>query len=132
MTTIYKARAYTRVETPYQKSNQSAPAGFFMSSDLQLQACYNGIGPDRWSSRFRKLTTNLLRFFESDALIHDWEYTYQPKTYMHFTLANLRFSANAFINAYDAGDGKWSTIWQQTYKGVLGACQHLAGYCHLH
>ena len=96
-----------------------------MSSDLQLQSCYNGIGPERWSSRFRKLTTDLLRFFESDALIHDWEYTYQPKTYIHFTLANLRFSANAFINAYDAGDGKWSTIWQQTYKGLLLAalCQ---------
>jgi len=60
-----------------------------------LQACYNGIGPDRWSSRFRRFTTWILTFLEASALIHDWEFTYQPKTYGYFTLANIRLAWNA-------------------------------------
>ena len=69
------------------------PAGF--DSDLKiLQQCYNGIGPDRWSSRFRKLTTKLLDVFEPEALIHDWEYTYSKKTFWSFTTANIRFLYN--------------------------------------
>lgn len=110
-------------------NNLVAPAGFFRATDLELQQCYNGIGPDRWSKRFRKLTTDLLRFFESDALIHDWEYTYQPKTYIHFTIANARFLVNTFVAAYAGNQGRWSKIISQTAKGALLAllCQ-LFGY----
>lgn len=106
-------------------ANLVAPAGFFQATDLELQRCYNGIGPDRWSKRFRKLTTDLLRFFESDALIHDWEYTFQPKSYIHFTVANARFLVNTFVAAYDSNRGSGSKIIKQTAKGALLAllCQ---------
>lgn len=73
----------------------SMPHLFRFASAEQLQACYNGIGPDRWSSRFRRFTTWILTFLEAPALIHDWEFTYQPKTYGAFTLANLRLAYNA-------------------------------------
>ena len=71
------------------------PELFRFASAEQLQVCYNGIGPDRWSSRFRRFTTWILTFLEASALIHDWEFTYQPKTYGYFTLANLRLAWNA-------------------------------------
>lgn len=121
----YRLKHIKELRKHIVKSNQVAPSGFFSASDTELQACYNGIGPDMWSKRFRGLVTELLKYFESDALIHDWEYTYQPKTYVHFTLANLRFAANAFINAYDGGEGKWATVWGQSCKGILLAilCQ---------
>ena len=77
------------------RSHLWVPDGFWMTTHEELQACYNGIGPDRWSSRFRRFTTWILTFLEAPALIHDWEYTYQPKTYGAFTMANLRLAYNA-------------------------------------
>lgn len=73
----------------------SMPEMFRYASQEELQACYNGIGPDRWSSCFRRFTTWILTFLEASALIHDWEFTYQPKNYGAFTLANLRLAYNA-------------------------------------
>lgn len=106
-----------------------APAGFFMANVHTLQQCYNGIGPERWSPRFRDLTSRLLKSFWCEALIHDWEYTYSPKTYTHFTIANARFLVNTFVAAYDSNRGRWSKIISQTAKGALLAslCQ-LFGY----
>ena len=73
----------------------SVPPGFWIAADAQLAEIYNGIGPERWSSRFRRLTTWLLQFFAADALIHDYEYSLPVKNYKKFTLANLRFAYNA-------------------------------------
>ena len=78
----------------------SVPDGFFDSPDEALQACYNGIGPEQWSSRFRRFTTWLLTFLEASALIHDWEFTFQPKTYGAFTVANLRLAYNAAVDGH--------------------------------
>jgi len=72
----------------------SAPEAFFTTAIEELRSCYNGVGPDRWSSRFRGFVTKTLNWFEPEALIHDWEYTYQPKTYLAFTIANLRLLYN--------------------------------------
>ena len=71
-----------------------------MTTHEELQACYNGVGPDRWSSRFRRFTTWILTFLEASALIHDWEYEYQEKTYWAFTLANLRLAWNASLDRH--------------------------------
>jgi len=73
----------------------SAPEDFDRTAPETLRVIYNGIGPDCWSDRFRRLTTRLLAMFEPEALIHDWEYTFQPKTYQAFTAANARFAINA-------------------------------------
>ena len=78
----------------------SAPPGFWTADDEELQAVYNGIGPDRWSSRFRQWVTRALEKFEYAALPHDWEYTYSPKKYWAFTVANARFVTNCWIEGW--------------------------------
>ena len=76
------------------------PEGFEAAPLRALQRAYNGIGPDRWSCRVRRLTTLLLRPFEIAALVHDYEYATAPRTYRAFTRANVRFAANAILEAY--------------------------------
>ena len=78
----------------------SAPAGFWMSSPRTLQVCYNGIGPDSWAPCLRSAVTFCLDVFESDALIHDYEFEHAPRTYRAFTKANLRFAYNTIMNAF--------------------------------
>ena len=70
------------------------PEKFKAADPKDLRRCYNGIGPDRWSCRFREKATKDLEWLEPDALVHDWEYTYLPKTFWHFTVANVRFLYN--------------------------------------
>ena len=91
------------------------PAAF--REDLELLAqVYNGLGPERWPERCREWATRALSHYEPEALIHYWEYIFQSKTYLNFTIANLRFAVNSIINAwhthragklfwYDAGCG---------------------------
>ena len=86
----------------------SAPPGFWRASDEELQAVYNGIGPDRWSTKFRGWVTRALDRFEFAALPHDWEYTYSPKTYWAFTTANARFATNCWIEGW--ATKRWSVI----------------------
>ena len=72
----------------------NVPDGFEETSIENLQKCYNGIGPQAWSICFRSYVTRILNSFEPEALIHDWEYTYSPKQYCFFTIANVRFLLN--------------------------------------
>ena len=112
-----------------QEYNLSAPAKFFITPTEDLQRIYNGIGPDAWSSRFRKKVTELLAWFEPEALIHDWEYTYQPKTYLHFTISNIRFAVNGFYAAWKNENRSRIDILKYTRRSLLLAviCQ-LFGY----
>lgn len=105
--------------------NLSAPAQFWETSPEVLEKVYNGIGPDRWSSRFRAAVTALLERYEEEALIHDWEYTYQPKTYLHFLLANLRFAVNTVIAAYARSGAFSRRFWIDGGLGIVLAllCQ---------
>lgn len=80
--------------------NLYAPKSFWTATNEQLHNCYNGIGPDAWSPYLRGAVTRCLEVFESDALIHDYEYESAPRTYAAFTLANLRFAWNATVNAF--------------------------------
>jgi len=43
--------------------------------------------------------TNLLEYFEPECLIHDWEFARQPRTWWHFSIANIRMIVNAFLYA---------------------------------
>ena len=70
-----------RVAVRAEQLALSMPAGFSTCPLATLRAVYNGIGPDRWSARLRRVVTELLEWFAPEALIHDWEYTFQPKTY---------------------------------------------------
>ena len=108
--------------------NLSCPAQFFTTPGWKLRAVYNGIGPDAWSSRFRNLVTSLLEKFTAPAMVHDWEYTFCPKNYWFFTVANLRFAVNSFIDAFYEKRGACYII-KQTLLGIALAmlCQ-LFGY----
>ncbi len=103
----------------------SAPAGFAVCPVATLRAVYNGIGPDRWSAQLRRVCTELLEWFEPEALIHDWEYAFQPKTYWKFTVANLRFAWNACIAA-DRSCADLSLKLRRAGRGLL-----LAALCQL-
>lgn len=108
------------------KQGLSAPAQFWETSPEVLEKVYNGIGPDRWSSRFRAAVTALLERYEEEALIHDWEYTFQPKTRLHFLIANLRFAVNAVIAAYARSGAFSKRFWIDGGLGIV-----LAGLCQL-
>lgn len=77
-----------------KEAGLNVPKDFGQASIEDLQKCYNGVGPDSWSTRFRSFVTSALKLFEPEALIHDWEFTYSPKTFKAFTAANIRFMFN--------------------------------------
>ncbi len=101
----------------------SAPPSFWTASPATLQACYNGIGPESWSPRFRNWVTKTLEEFEVAALPHDFEYSRSPRNYFAFTLANLRFASNAALEARDRRS------WRVLRLGLaLAAVCQLWGY----
>jgi len=91
----YSIEHVMRLKMHCVRRGLSLPERFLSAAPETLTECYNGVGPDRWSSRFRRFTTWVLTFLEASALIHDWEYEYQEKTYWAFTVANLRLAYNA-------------------------------------
>lgn len=95
----YTSKHIYKLRLAIIRHNLSAPAGFFGTPIKTLRACYNGIGPDRWSPLFRRWVTKLLEYFEPECLIHDWEFAFQPRTYWHFTIANARMIVNTFLYA---------------------------------
>lgn len=84
-----------RLRTLIYFSRMSVPDDFLKTPIEELQRIYNGVGPGHWSARFRRFTSWVLDFLEAPAMIHDWEYTFRPKTYWSFTLANLRLAKNS-------------------------------------
>ena len=72
----------------------SVPRGFRNSGIKKICHCYNGIGPAAWHDCSRKLATKIFEDLEPIALIHDWEYTFAPKTMWSFFVANVRFVYN--------------------------------------
>lgn len=74
------------------------PPDFWGVAAIQLQRCYNGIGPDRWSKRARRLITWALDYLEAPALPHDYSYD-KGGGYWTFTIANLQLVFNATIEA---------------------------------
>lgn len=102
----------------------STPDGMDLTDLPGLVRVYNGIGPDAWAEPLRRISTALLARFEPEALIHDWEYTHQPKTYWAFTWANIRFAWNAFLCAFRTADTR-KKLLAQTAAGLALAtlCQ---------
>ena len=91
----YPPAEINRIRTRIFFGRFSVPRDFFSTDAEVIARIYNGVGPEHWSARFRRFTSWVLDFLEAPAMIHDWEYTFQPKTYWRFTLANLRLAKNA-------------------------------------
>lgn len=66
-----------------------------------LARVYNGLGPDKFPAWLRRGLTWLLRRFEAAALPHDYRYTYGPKNYWAFTVANLWLAVDCLVIAMD-------------------------------
>lgn len=96
----YSLEHVTQLRSVARERNLYAPTDFWSTPNEQLRICYNGIGPEAWSPVLRSAVTRCLDNFESDALIHDYEYEHAPRTYSAFTKANLRFACNAIMNAF--------------------------------
>lgn len=125
---LYEIADIQALRAEAMQAGLSIPESFMDASDELLQRCYNGIGPDRWSSRFRNLTTYLLEFFEADALIHDYEYSLPDKSYFQFTVANLRFIWNAAVLAFVRHGGCGNAIRITLLGCLLGLLCQLFGY----
>lgn len=111
--------------TRIREDNLLRPPGFDRTQPEMLTRIYNGIGPERWPPRYREFVTRILGRYEAEALIHDWECIFQPKTYWAFTLANLRFACNAIIAAWRAHYVVAKLFWADAGCGVACAffCQ---------
>ena len=83
-----------------------APVSFWSASDHDLAQAFNGIGAERWPSWLRTALTALLRPFQAAALVHDWEYSQDKKSYRAFSFANWHLGVNIIREAlYDCHPG---------------------------
>ena len=83
-----------------------APDSFWNASDAELALVFNGIGAEHSPKCLRTALTALLRPFQAAALIHDWEYSQEAKTFHTFTAANWRLAVNIAREAlYDCHPG---------------------------
>lgn len=76
------------------KIKASAPPEFWTVSRDELRRAYNGVGPEHWPNWVRKAISALLRPFAAAAMIHDWEYSREVKSWGLFCDANLRLAVN--------------------------------------
>ena len=102
-----------------------APDAFARERFDTIVSIYNGIGPEAWPQRYREWVTSILCRYEPEALIHDWEFVFQPKTYFSFTLANLRWACNSVIKAWHTHRCGGKLFWVDAGCGVACAlfCQ---------
>ena len=83
-----------------------APVSFWSASDHDLAQAFNGIGAEHWPSWLRTALTALLRPFQAAALVHDWEYSQDGKSYRAFSAANWHLGVNIIREAlYDCHPG---------------------------
>jgi len=84
----------------------AAPDSFWAASDDELAQAFNGIGAENWPKRLRAVLTALLRPFQAAALVHDWEYSLETKSYGAFSAANWHLAVNVAREAlYDCRPG---------------------------
>ena len=72
----------------------SAPPEFWTVPMDELERAYNGVGPDDWPEWVRNFVSFLLRPFAAAALVHDFEFSRDYKSYGMFTDANMRLIVN--------------------------------------
>lgn len=111
-----------------REAGLSTPLLFWRLAMEARRACYNGIGPAAWSPWFRRAVTWLLEWFEVEALIHDVEYAYAPRTYWAFTIANARFALNALLYALHEGEGVKYVLRQTAFGLALALLCQLFGW----
>lgn len=84
---------YLRAEGKAKRFN--LPDDFCRTTSDKMVKLYNGIGAEWMPKWMRKLVTYICDRLEAPALVHDFEYSTNPKTFRRFTKANLRFAYNA-------------------------------------
>ena len=89
----------------------------------ELEAIYNGIGPDRFPDWLRAIITEANGLFEPAALIHDVRY-HVGGSYHIFTSANDEFRENC----YTLVKATYGWYDPRRYKWLFRAWRY-AGYC---
>ena len=84
----------------------AAPDSFWDATDAELARAFNGVGAEHWPKWLRAVLNSLLRPFQAAALVHDWEYSQDGKSYRMFTAANWHLAVNIAREAlYDCRPG---------------------------
>lgn len=94
-----------------KRLNYSAVPDFWFADIHEVQKCYNGIGPSKWSPRFKKFVGKVLDIIEGAVMIHDYEWKNCDKTFFSFIMINCKFAGNCVREA------KAEKSWK---IGVLG------------
>ena len=89
----------------------------------EIEAIYNGIGPDRFPEWLRIIVTDVNNLFQPAALIHDLRY-HIGGTKADFTAANDEFRENC----YTLVNAAYSWYDPRRYKWLFRAWRY-AGYC---
>ena len=76
------------------KYNLDCSASYRMASEADRNKVYNGCGADWMPEWLRRELDTITIYFKEAIRIHDWDYTYLPKTEKCKKLADLRFLKN--------------------------------------
>lgn len=99
--------------------NFSAIPSFWMADIKEVKKCYDGIGPSKWSPKFRKFIAKLLAPVEGSIMIHDYEWKNCDKTFFSFLMINLKFSFNSIREA--RAEKKWKIAFMGIALAILNS-----------
>lgn len=102
-----------------KKLNFSAVPDFWLSDIEEIKECYDGIGPSKWSPKFRKFVAKMLAPIEGSVMIHDYEWKNCDKTLFSFLMINLKFSCNSIREA--KAEKKWKIAFMGIVLAILNS-----------
>jgi hypothetical protein len=97
---MYSLKHVIRLCNIAKSGNYSLPKGFKNKSYAWLCRNYNGIGAEWMPKCVRQKVTKLFSYMEPVALVHDYEYLSEDKSYWNFTKANMRLAYNGAKSGY--------------------------------
>lgn len=93
--------------------NLERPESFDRLSDVELDAIYNGFGPDAWPESLRAVATWWYRHFEPSAGIHDVEYEFSTGSKEDWSAADGRFGRNNSVILADRYPLRKFWLWPE-------------------
>ena len=121
--------------------NLKAPIEYWMAKDSDLVEICNGVGPEWFPEKARKLTTELFKYFLPSTNIHDYDYDKMEKTEENFSKANYRLKRNMkrqYVFDYKKAKKDMSWLNQARWRAKLiryrraKACEFLYKMCDDH
>ena len=82
-----------------RRLNYSAMPDFWSADVHEIQRCYNGLGPSKWSPKLKKFVAKVLEIIEGASLVHDYEWVNCDKSLFSFIMINIKFICNCVREA---------------------------------